>query len=864
MKFTKGVNPSINLSFLSNRYNHPNIHLSMVFIRRDEDLLVLKYIKVFTMIIEKLERIILLEKSQGSVNRAVIGGLANFISTWNQEASSESIDSSAVSEISDLLQNYKAATLEVRNASLSRILELLDRIKSSRKVNDFDNNSADTTPSHAISQTGQTITPSARLPLLTQNKMVPVGFLPGLDSPLTILPGIGINRANLLKNLTLHSLGDLLYFFPRRYDDYSKLITIDHISEGEVLSIIGSVDSISTFRVKNSNRLITQALITDGSGYLQLKWFNNPYIERQLKSGMKIIVSGKIEKYLGKYVINHPTWELLDTEHLNTNRIVPVYPLTASITQRTLRNLTHMCVNHWADKIPDIFPESILHKFNLISLSEALKQIHFPDNESVICLARNRLAFDEVFMMQLGVLRQKHKWESAKAKIYDISSQQLQSFISNLPFILTTSQHQAIEDIRVDLKTGHPMNRLLQGDVGSGKTAVAAAAIAIVCKEGAQSAVMAPTSILANQHYATLQKLLTFPGGFDPDQIKLLTSDTPAQEKTEIKQHILDGKIKILIGTHALIEEPINFHDLQLAIIDEQHRFGVEQRTVLRQKGNHPHLLLTSATPIPRSLALTIYGDLDLSVLDEMPKGRKEVKTKILPPTNKSLAYKIIQDEIHKGHQAFIVYPLIDQTDTESTNGAVQEFERLQKDIFPQHIIGLLHGRLRPPEKQTIMEKFRNKEIQILVTTTVIEVGMDIPNATVMLVDSANRFGLAQLHQLRGRIGRGPDESFCFLVSDSADSIENERLQIMESTNNGFLLAEQDLSQRGPGDFLGARQTGFIGFKMVSFTDTHLIEKARQCAKEIFQEDLNLNLPKHHLIRTAYNRYWTENFADPS
>ncbi len=816
------------------------------------------------MIIEKLERIILQEKSQGSFNRAVFGGLANFIPTWNQEARSESIDSTAVCEISDLLRNYEAVPPDARNASLSRILELLNLIKSSLKVNDFDNHSADTTPSRAFSQTGQSVSSSAGLPLLTQNKMVPVGFLPGLDSPLTILPGIGVNRAKLLKKLTLHSLGDLLYFFPRRYDDYSKLKTIDHISEGETLSIIGSVENISTFRVKNSSRLITQALISDGSGCLQLKWFNNPYVERQLKPGMKIIVSGKIEKYLGRYVMNHPTWELLDSEHLNTNRIVPVYPLTANITQRTLRNLAHMCVNHWADKIPDIFPESVLQKFNLMKLSQALRQIHYPDNDALIHMARNRLAFDEVFMMQLGVLRQKHRWESDKAKTYDISDQQLQSFYSCLPFKLTTAQQKAIEEIRADLRKGHPMNRLLQGDVGSGKTAVAAAAIAIVCREGAQSTVMAPTSILANQHYATLQDHLTFPGGFDSGQIKLLTSDTPAQEKTEIKKRTMDGEVKILIGTHALIEEPINFRDLQLAVIDEQHRFGVEQRTVLRQKGNHPHLLVTSATPIPRSLALTIYGDLDLSVLDEMPKGRKEVKTIILPPLNKSLAYKKIQDEIRKGHQAFIVYPLIDQTDTESTNGAVQEFERLQKETFPEHRIGLLHGRLRPLDKQTIMEKFRDKEIQILVTTTVIEVGMDIPNATVMMVDSANRFGLAQLHQLRGRVGRGTDESVCYLVPECADAVENERLKIMEGTNDGFLLAEQDLSQRGPGDFLGARQTGFVGFKMVSFTDTHLIEKARQCAKEIFQEDLNLDLPKHHHIRTTYNRYWTDNFADPS
>jgi ATP-dependent DNA helicase RecG len=412
------------------------------------------------------------------------------------------------------------------------------------------------------------------------------------------------------------------------------------------------------------------------------------------------------------------------------------------------------------------------------------------------------------------------------------------------------------------------MNRLLQGDVGSGKTVVAAVAAAIINKSGVQAAIMAPTSILADQHYRNFSTMSTTPEEngdcLKPDQIRLLVSDTPEKEKQEIKEALANGYVKVLIGTHALLEDPVSFKDLQLAVIDEQHRFGVEQRAVLRSKGSNPHLLVMTATPIPRSLALTVFGDLDISLMDELPPGRQEINTHVLFARERERAYSMILSQVEAGHQAFIVYPLVEESEKSELKAATEEYERLQNEVFPKLKLGLLHGRMRPDEKDAVMLQFRNGEYQILIATTVVEVGVDIPNATVMLIEAANHFGLAQLHQLRGRVGRGESQSYCLLIPDNDDAAENERLAAMTRTNDGFILAETDLKLRGPGDFLGTRQAGYANLHMASLTDVKMIEKARTHASDLFEYDAELSLPENRLLAEALERFWGAGKGDIS
>jgi ATP-dependent DNA helicase RecG len=495
-----------------------------------------------------------------------------------------------------------------------------------------------------------------------------------------------------------------------------------------------------------------------------------------------------------------------------------------------------------------------------MSLPTAIKEIHFPENVSNLRKARYRIAFDEIFLLQLGVLRQKHQWSSLTGRTFPVEDTWLDKRISRLEFELTGAQYRVLSDIRKDLTSGHPMNRLLQGDVGSGKTIVAALAIGMVTSHGPQAAFMAPTSILAEQHYHSLKRLLADPE--DPesllkeDEICLLIGDTPAKDREVIHTGLEKGSVKLVVGTHALIEDPVTLKDLQMVIVDEQHRFGVAQRASLRDKGENPHLLVMTATPIPRSLALTMYGDLDISVMDELPPGRQPVETHILYPTERERVYTLIRSQVEKGHQAFIIYPLVEQGENEESRAAVEEQARLQEAVFPNLQVGLLHGRLRPDEKEIVMRKFRDRDFDILVSTSVVEVGVDIPNATVMLVEGANRFGLAQLHQFRGRVGRSSDQSYCILIPETAGAAENERLLAMESTNDGFKLAEYDLKQRGPGEFLGTRQSGFADLRMATLTDIHLIEKARRYAQEVFENDPTLAAPEHTLLLNALEEFW--------
>jgi ATP-dependent DNA helicase RecG len=565
--------------------------------------------------------------------------------------------------------------------------------------------------------------------------------------------------------------------------------------------------------------------------------------------------------------MNQPDWEAVDAEHLHTNRIVPIYSLTARVTQKWLRGLMNQVVTFWAPAVVDTLPENVRSSARVMPLGQALLQVHFPDSQEQLKAARERLAFDEIFFLQMGVLRQKRDWKSVEARRFPVSSDWLDARLGHLPFTLTDAQRRAVDDIRLDLDSGKPMNRLLQGDVGSGKTVVAALAAQMIVSNGAQVAIMAPTGILAGQHFRSFQAMLADEAGMlQPDEVRLLVSDTPESEKEAIRNGLAEGSVKVVIGTHAVIEPPVHFKDLQLAVIDEQHRFGVEQRAELRSKGTNPHLLVMTATPIPRSLALTIYGDLDLSVMDEMPAGRQPVNTHVLRPQERERAYTLVRGQIKAGRQSFIIYPLIEESEKlEDLKAAVDDYEVLSKEIFPDLKLGLLHGRLKPDEKDETMLKFRDRQYDILVSTTVVEVGVDVPNATVMLIEGADRFGLAQLHQLRGRVGRGSEQSYCLLIPTHGDNAENERLMAMAESNDGFVLAERDLQQRGPGEFLGTRQSGYgTGLRMASLTDVQLIQKARGEAEKLFADDPDLTNPQDALLAESLERFWQPGQGDVS
>lgn len=675
-------------------------------------------------------------------------------------------------------------------------------------------------------------------------------------APLTTLPGVGPKTAQTLEKLDMFTLGDLLWHLPRRYDDYSQLKTINRLWYGEEVTVIGTVESIQVRPVRGGKLKLVEAVISDGTGSLRVSWFNQAWIATRLKPGRAVVLSGKIDQYLGRLTMNAPEWEPLERQQLHTARIVPVYALTAGITAKWLRRVIDSVVTRLAPRIPDPLPETIRSAADLLPLQKALAEVHFPSDWDSLHQAQHRLAFDEMFMLQLGVLRQKKDWEELASEPLPVDDAWLEAFLSSLPFALTTAQKRALDDLRSDMLSPRPMNRLLQGDVGSGKTVIAAAAMAIAAANGRQSALLAPTSILAEQHFESLRRLLGKSGALAESAIRLMIGGTPESEKEEIRQGLADGSIQAIVGTHALLEGPVVFKNLALAVIDEQHRFGVEQRATLRAKGDNPNLLVMTATPIPRSLALTIFGDLELSVIDELPPGRQPIETRTLRPLERNRAYSFINSQLREGRQAFIVYPLVEDSEKSEAKAAVEEHQRLQAEVFPDYQLGLLHGRLKAEEKEEQMQRFRRQETQVLVSTSVVELGVDVPNATVMLVEGANHFGLAQLHQFRGRVGRGSHKSYTLLIPDSDEDTQNERLQAMEKTADGFELADIDLKQRGPGDFLGTRQSGFAELRAAQLTDVRLIEKARRHAQSLFALDPQLALPEHRLLAEETDRFW--------
>jgi ATP-dependent DNA helicase RecG len=677
-----------------------------------------------------------------------------------------------------------------------------------------------------------------------------------LDTPLTSVPGIGPKSGKTLQKLGLETLEDLFWHLPRRYDDYSQLKTINRLWYGEEVTIIGTVEQISVRIVRGGKLQLVEARIGDGTGSIGVTWFNQAWIAKRLTPGEVVVLSGRIDQYLGKLTMNGPEWEPLEAEQVHTNRIVPVYPLTAGITAKWLRRVINAVVTQLASRVPDPVPAIILGETNLQPLGIALRQVHFPDSWEQLKRAQQRLAFDELLCLQLGVLRQKQGWAKLETEPLEVGPEWLPRFLSNLPFQLTAAQDKALQQVIHDLAQPHPMNRLLQGDVGSGKTVIAAAAIGIAGSHSAQSALMTPTSILAEQHYATLRELLPAAAGIPADRIRLLLGSTPGPDKARIRKELESGEVLLLIGTHALLEDPVGFSKLGLAVIDEQQRFGVSQRAALRSKGAAPHLMVMTATPIPRSLALTLYGDLDLTLIDEFPPNRLPIETRVMRPIERARAHSFIRGQLEQGRQAYIIYPLVEGSEHVQAKAAVDEYEQLQQSVFPEFRLGLLHGRLGPEEKEQVMAAFRSGELAALVSTSVIEVGIDIPNATVILIEGANRFGLAQLHQFRGRVGRGAHPSYCLLIPETESETENARLQAMEQTGDGFKLAELDLEQRGAGDLFGTRQAGFE-LRAARLTDIRLIEKARNQAASLFARDPQLESPEHQALALAVDRFWS-------
>jgi len=845
--------------------------------------------------LNKLIKILNLEAERGYDNRAVLGGLERFLEHWEADARADALPEDLIQVVVTRLHDYPRLS---ESSRLETLEGLIKRIRSTTPEQPVTKPSSikpikspslqsipapDRKPAISTSSEEKVVSPKSEveqsIPTESQQTRdrvtsaeIPKTETAALNAPITVLPGVGPRHAQTLSRLGLFTLRDMLYFFPRRYDDYSHMKSINRLEYREEVTVIGTVQSVQVRSLRAGNLQLVEAILYDGSGKLRVSWFNQVWIAKRLHNGAHIVISGKVDQFLGRLTMNNPEWEPLDQGQLNTNRIVPVYALTANITQHWIRRILNQVISYWAARLQDPLPRELRRSAELVDLTEAISQIHFPDSWEDLKKARHRLAFDEIFLLQLGVLRQKRAWQEKSISPLLVEDDWLADQIFRLPFPLTNAQQRALEDIRQDLASGKPMNRLLQGDVGSGKTVIAALAIAMVANNSAQAAFMAPTSILAEQHYRNLSQLLTETinaesNGAPPissKELRLLTGDTPEWEKSEIRAGLENGLIKVVIGTHALIVEPVAFKNLQLAIIDEQHRFGVEQRATLRSKGANPHLMVMTATPIPRSLALTVYGDLDLTVIDEMPPGRQEISTFLLSPYERERAYTLARNQIQQGRQVFIIYPLIEESERSETKSAVEEHTRLQRDVFPEFNIGLLHGRMRPDEKEAVMSDFRAGKYDILVSTSVVEVGVDIPNATLMIIEGANRFGLAQLHQFRGRVGRGAEKSFCLLIPDNIDATENERLQAMVETNDGFVLAERDLEQRGPGQFFGTRQAGYSELNMANLSDVRLIEKARRHAQSLFDTDPGLSRPELQPLLNALHQAWGDTQGDIS
>jgi len=806
---------------------------------------------------EPLRKILELEHKKGYVDSAVIGGLDKFLRNWAAQAVESITSRQQLSRFRKLhLANpdYASLNREQRKQWVSEVLDFLAEVEARE------------------GRKSEVLPPTVARRLTAKARVPSAGSEESLDSPITVIRGISSSSATKFGRLGVNTVRDLLYFFPHRHLDYSQRKFISQLTEGEEETIIANVWQAQQTRL--GGRWSTEAVVGDETGNVRVVWFNNPYLAKKLPTNTRIVVSGRVSLFGGRYVFESPEWELAeDRELIHTGRLVPVYSLTQGLRPRQVRKLMKEVVDQWAWQVEDFLPLELKQRCQLLELPQAIAQAHYPEDEAMKDRARVRLAFDELFLLQIGVLTKKRDWqESQPCSPLSAKTAVLNRFTKSLPFELTAAQQRVLKELLADLQQSRPMSRLLQGEVGSGKTVVAAAALLTAAANGYQGAFMAPTEILAEQHFTNICELLSRVGNEEcreaylhtysgllshPITVAMLIGDINQVRKQELQQRILNGDVDIIIGTHALIQKGVEFQRLALVVVDEQHRFGVTQRSALRQKGFNPHVLVMTATPIPRTLALTLYGDLDLSVIDQLPPGRQEIKTKWLKPEQRESAYSFVRRQVAQGRQAFIICPLVEESEAIEARAAIAEYHRLSEEVFPELKLGLLHGRMPAAEKDKVMRRFRSGEVNILVSTPVVEVGIDVPNATVMLVESADRFGLSQLHQFRGRVGRGQEQSYCMLLAENPSEISSARLDIIEKVQDGFALAEEDLRLRGPGEFFGTRQSGLPDLRMAKLSDIALLELARSEAIRLFEVAPSLEA-EHRLLAKELARVWQQ------
>lgn len=870
--------------------------------------------------IERARKILQHEQRTNHQDQAIKpGGLEAFVARWVAETSALcrelGQDLSPIDRFGAHLNGYRQQEQAQRIVSLRAALVTLDELAESGthrapSASPLSEQSQEPEPQHATthvsppemsndkatSATGTTR--SMAQPTLRLDAGMSQGhtLLAVLSADVTAVPGVGPTLATKLHHLGIHTVRDLLFYFPRDHRDYSQLVKIADIPFGEMTTTMGLVWEVTNQRTKGG-RTQTVVTISDETGKLYASWFNQPYLQRQLKNaqGSYLVITGVKQRFGNRIDFSVRSHEFPEQgDLLNTGRLVPIYPLTEGLHEKALRRFTKWVVDHYASMLPEHLPSEVLAAGKLLSLSKAIAHIHYPESEEMRVAARRRLAFDELFLIQLGMQERRSRWqhEAPKGDAFRIdyakiflhppqeveSPQQAESdqdtseptalgstlwsvvttdkpFEATLPFTFTNAQRRVICEIMSDLAKSKPMCRLLQGDVGAGKTAVASAALLLAALNGYQSVIMAPTELLAEQHARSISAML------EPFGIRtvLLTGSLRQRERLAGRVALESGQALVAIGTHALIQEDVNFQKLGLVVIDEQHRFGVEQRDALRQKGYHPHMLVMTATPIPRTLALTLYGDLDVSVIDQLPPGRQKIITRWRTGTRRGEANVTIAQQVEEGRQAFIICPLIEESESIVAKAATSEYERLQREVFPRLRLGLIHGAMKAAEKDQIMRRFRDHELDILVATSVIEVGIDIPNATVMVIEDADRFGLSQLHQFRGRVGRGKHQSYCYVLSADASLQAQDRLGVFQETDDGFRLSEEDLRLRGPGDFVGVRQSGMPELRIADLSDTALIELTRTIAAKLWENDPYLHKPSHAPLRERMHLFW-QNF----
>ena len=874
--------------------------------------------------LETLIKILKLERSQGARNTAVVGGMSAYAASWQQQAREQARRPQhqiLIDEIVDSLREYE--NIDGKDERIDKINYLLDRVVDRRKAppeyqkrleewrakmpaqpvqprrsharprrdhvdwkpsrpdrgggrRRFPHQDSASFDEDFDSGLGHDELDIPTLPTLdrpprARRKQLSLGeqleIAQELDEPTSAVKGIGRKYAELLGQLNLHTVRDLLYNLPRDYVDYTRLSPIRDLEQDTTANVIATVQRVSRV-VGRGGREDLIVIVSDQTAELAIRFFSQPYLAAKLRRGMNLLLRGRVTYFSNMPRMGSPEWEEIDLQNLRHVGIVPVYGMTRGLRPRLFRRTMQTLTEAWETRIPDPLPAALLERADLADLGWALRQAHFPAGDDHKRHAKRRLAFDKLLMLQLALLAQRRAWQAEPGPQLQVDHAAVSQFVSQaFDFELTAGQESALADIKADLAGPLPMNRLLQGDVGSGKTAVALAALAIAHANGKQAALMAPTSILAEQHHRLVTSTFARLSAEDQPRIVFLSSGLSQSERETAYRDVESGKADIIVGTHALIQAGLNFHDLAVAVIDEQQRFGVEQRANLRGKGGNPHLLVMSATPFPRSLALTYFADLDLSIIAEKPAGRKAIKTKIIEPAARERLNGFVVGELEKGRQAFFIHPLVEQSEAVDTPAAVEAYEQLRQ-VFFRFRVCLLHGRMSASEKDELMADFAAGKYDVMAATSVAEVGVDVPNASVMVIDGANRFGLAQLHQFRGRVGRGANQSYCFLIPDNSIDISidriravqagdldesqlnvaERRLSALEESNDGFVLADKDWKLRGTGQLLGTRQSGHLGLDMLDPSHADLVQIAQQEARTLYEVDPGLTQSQHQLL----------------